>query len=200
MFLCRTFPRRVCWLCLLACLQSRVALFLDFLEDVVARFLFFFFANFEAIFLEGYLSSWSRKFYSICSKQFSSSAPWREASAGFRWPTGIWRHWNACPSFLEATVLASGPQSAMAVPKLREPGGGAGLCDCARASSCQTLLLVTHLCLTVLGSCWPNIGQNYFLQSTFFFFTFQIKVIIPWNRRRSQTFPEFHFPIKVATV
>lgn len=57
MFLCRTFPRRVCWLCLLACLQSRVALFLDFLEDVVARFLFFFFANFEAIFLEGYLSS-----------------------------------------------------------------------------------------------------------------------------------------------
>lgn len=194
MFLCRTFPRWVCWLCLLACLQSRVALFLDFLEDVVARF-FFFFAKFEAIFLEGYLSSWSRKFYSICSKQFSGSAPWREASAGFRWPAGIWRHRNACPSFLEATVLASGPQSTMAVPKLREPGGGAGLCACARASSCQTLLLMSHLCLTVLGT---NIGQNYFLQSTFFF-TFQIKVIIPWNRRSSQAFPEFHFPIKVDT-
>nr|XP_035932644.1 protein CREG1 isoform X1 [Halichoerus grypus] len=39
--LCRIFPRSACWLCLLACLQNRVALFLDFLEDLVARIFFF---------------------------------------------------------------------------------------------------------------------------------------------------------------
>lgn len=127
------------------------------------RLLEFFFgggANFEALFIEGYLSLWSRKFCSIHSKEFSNSAPWRGASARFRCPTGIWRYWNMCPYFLEAAVLGRGPQ----FPH-----------SCARAARaqcglCQTLvrhtwyfLLVVHLCLTALGSCRSNIGQNCFL-------------------------------------